>query len=137
MIYAVIDTNVLVSAIKSHKLESSSSVVINLIAKDFIVPLLSAAILREYEEVLSFPVLDLDKTKVEAILNKIRTDGLYLATTSGKEAFPDESDREFYEISQSFEGAYVITKNLKHFPSASRVVSPSEMLRILQEGIDL
>lgn len=86
---------------------------------------------------LSFPVLDLDKTKVEAILNKIRTDGLYLARTSGKEPFPDESDREFYEISQSFEGAYVITKNLKHFPSASRVVSPSEMLRILQEGIDL
>ena len=101
MIYAVIDTNVLVSAIKYHKLESSSSVVINLIAKDFIVPLLSAAILREYEEVLSFPVLDLDKTKVSAILNKIRTDSLYLARTSGKEAFPDESDREFYEHKES------------------------------------
>ena len=136
MIYAVIDTNVLVSAIKSHKLDSSASVVVNLLAKDFIVPLLSPSILKEYDDVLSFPVLNLDKAKVDAILNKMRTDGLYLARTSGKEAFPDESDREFYEISQSFEGAYVITKNLKHFPSTSRVVSPSEMLRIIQEGID-
>ena len=31
----------------------------------------------------------------------IDTDGLYLARTSGKEAFPDESDREFYEHKES------------------------------------
>ena len=55
MIYAVIDTNVLVSAIKSHKLDSSSSMILNLLVRGFIVPLLSPAIAKEYEEVLSFP----------------------------------------------------------------------------------
>lgn len=137
MIYAVIDTNVLVSAIKSHKLDSSSSIILNLLVRGFIVPLLSPAIVKEYEDVLSFPVLQLDKTKVENILDFIRTKGLLLARATCKEVFPDETDRVFYDTGLSFEGAYVITKNQRHFPMTSRVVTPSEMLRILQEGIDL
>lgn len=43
---------------------------------------------------------------------------------------PDESDRVFYEVSLSKEDSFLVTGNLKHYPIAPRIVSPSEFIRI-------
>ena len=57
MIYAVIDTNVLVAAAKSHKPESSASRVLGLVLSGIIQPLVCEEILEEYESILKLPVL--------------------------------------------------------------------------------
>lgn len=57
MIYAVIDTNVLVAAAKSHKPHSSASQVLTLVFSGIIQPLVCDEILEEYEGILNLPVL--------------------------------------------------------------------------------
>ena len=46
------------------------------------------------------------------------------------------STQMFYEVALSKEDAYLVTGNKKHFPKTPIVVTPAEMLEILQrEGI--
>ena len=132
MIYAVIDTNVLVAAVKTSKLDSSTSQVLSLVFAGIIMPLVSEEILSEYNDILNLPVLDLDSEKVADVLEKFREDGLYPGRTPSNETFPDETDRIFYEISLSVENSHVVTNNVKHFPKVLRVVTPSEMLVLLR-----
>lgn len=47
------------------------------------------------------------------------------------EQMPDESDRVFYEVALSKDDAYLVTGNQKHFPKSPIVVTPAEMLDIL------
>ena len=42
---------------------------------------------------------------------------------------PDEDDRKFYDVAKS-SGAFLITGNIKHFPSESFIVTPADFLRI-------
>jgi hypothetical protein len=44
---------------------------------------------------------------------------------------PDEKDRPFYEVSLSKEGSFLVTGNLKHFPTTPQVVSPAELISML------
>lgn len=132
MIYAVIDTNVLVAAVKTTKPDSSTSQVLSLVFTGVIKPLVSEEILSEYNDILKLPVLDLNPEKVADVLEKFREDGLYPGRTQSNEIFPDETDRIFYEISLSVEDSHVVTNNVKHFPKVSRVVTPSEMLALLR-----
>ena len=53
--YAVIDTNVIVSAVISKSLESNPAKIIRAIVQDRIIPLFNDEILDEYREVLSRP----------------------------------------------------------------------------------
>lgn len=132
MIYAVIDTNVLVAAVKTTKPDSSTSQILSLVFTGVIKPLVSEEILTEYSDILNLPALDLDSEKVADILEKFSEDGLYPGRTPSDEVFPDETDRIFFEISLSVEDSHVVTNNVKHFPKAPRVVTPSEMLMILR-----
>ena len=52
-IYAVIDTNVLVSALFSNHENSNPGIIINQVLEGNITPLVNASILQEYREVLS------------------------------------------------------------------------------------
>ena len=53
MVYAVIDTNVIVAAAKSHKPDSSTSRVLSLVFSGVIQPLVCDEILDEYESELA------------------------------------------------------------------------------------
>lgn len=53
--YAVIDTNIIVSAVISKSLESNPAKIIRAIVQDRIVPLFNDEILDEYRKVLSRP----------------------------------------------------------------------------------
>ena len=133
MIYAVIDTNVLVAAAKSHKPDSSASRILSLVFSGVIQPLICEEILEEYEGILNLPVLAIPSEKSSAILSKFKEDGINPGRTHSSEEFPDSTDQVFYEISLSVEDAYMVTNNKKHFPQKPRVVTPSEMLVILTE----
>ena len=58
MIYAVVDTNVLVAAAKSHKSNSSASIILSLVFSGVIQPLVCDEILDEYEAILKLPILN-------------------------------------------------------------------------------
>ena len=52
MIYAVIDTNVLVSALITHNAEAATAKVVKLLLEEEFVPLYDTDIIAEYNEVL-------------------------------------------------------------------------------------
>ena len=131
MIYAVVDTNVLVAAAKSHKPESSASRIINLVLTGVITPLICDEIIEEYEGILNLPVLSIPQDVSSIILDKFIERGVNPGRTPSQEEHPDPTDQVFYEISLSVEDAYLVTNNKKHFPQKPLVVTPSEMLLLL------
>ena len=62
----------------------------------------------------------------------VKTD-LHLDPTESGEIFADKDDRVFYEVALSKEDGYVVTGNTKHFPKSPIVVTPAEMMQIVQE----
>ncbi|HBH09178.1 MAG TPA: putative toxin-antitoxin system toxin component, PIN family [Rikenellaceae bacterium] len=132
-IYAVIDTNVLVSALISKSIESNPVKVFRAIIQGKIIPLYNDEILSEYNSVLSRDKFHLDKSLIKTVLKAIVTDGLSLDKTPATDIdFPDRKDIVFYEIALSKSESYLVTGNLKHFPAKPFVVSPSEMISILE-----
>lgn len=133
MIYAVIDTNVLVAAAKTHKPESSTSRVLSLVFAGIIQPLICDEIIEEYKQILNLPALAIPADVASDILAKFVEDGINPGRTPSTENHPDPTDQIFYEICLSVDDAYMVTNNKKHFPSKPRVVTPSEILIILAE----
>ena len=76
--YAVIDTNVIVSAVISKSLESNPAKIIRAIVQDRIVPLFNDEILDEYREVLSRPKFHLTQAQIDTVLKAVVIDGLNL-----------------------------------------------------------
>lgn len=130
--FAVIDTNVIVSALISKNIDSSPGKVFRAIVQERIVPLYNDEILAEYRCVLSRPKFHLAPALIETVLKAIIVDGLSLdrVPATGID-FPDPKDIVFYEIAISKENAYLVTGNIKHFPVRSFIVSPAEMVEIL------
>ena len=135
-VFAVIDTNVIVSALISTKRETPPLSVMALVYSGIITPVYNNEILQEYREVLSRDKFRLSLDQVGNALSVIRDYGLNLERTKVEdEPFPDPKDVVFYEVALSKEDAYLVTGNIKHFPQKPFVVTPAEMLAIL-EGRD-
>ena len=49
-----------------------------------------------------------------------------------KQERADKDDKVFYEVALSKEDGYVVTGNTKHFPKSPIVVTPAEMMQIVQ-----
>ena len=76
MIYAVIDTNVLVSALLSKYPDSATVKVVELVSENGIRPLYNQEILTEYKDVLNRTKFKFPPHLVEAILNLIQEIGV-------------------------------------------------------------
>ncbi len=52
------------------------------------------------------------------------------------EILPDEDDLVFYEVvmEKRADDAYLITGNIRHFPERSFIVTPAEMMALLEKG---
>lgn len=132
MIYAVIDTNVIVSAYITKNLESATSKVWEAVLQCKLTPVYNEEILNEYSEVLQRKKFGIPDRLVKWALDKIITNGVRGERILSDEFFPDPKDVVFYEVALSKEDAYLVTGNTKHFPKKSIVVTPAEMLEILQ-----
>ena len=131
-VYAVIDTNVIVSALISTNPESPPITVMANVYSGVITPLYNAEILKEYREVLSRDKFHLAQDDIENAISIIQGYGLDLERTKVEdESFPDPKDIVFYEVRMSKEDAYLVTGNIKHYPQKSFVVTPKEMVDIL------
>jgi putative PIN family toxin of toxin-antitoxin system len=131
MIYAVFDTNVLVSALITHNVNASTVKVVEAIGDGKVIPLYNDEIVAEYDEVLSREKFGLLKNRVKRLIEALKNKGINSERVASGEAFPDVSDAVFYEVALSKENAYLVTGNLKHFPSTPIVVTPAEMIEIL------
>ena len=131
MIYAVIDTNVLVSALLSRNADSATVQVVAAISQNGIRPLYNQEIIDEYAEVLLRPKFGLPSHTIDAIINKVQDFGMTAERVQSSEHFPDPTDIVFYEVAMSKEDAYLVTGNKKHFPNTPIVVTPAEMMEIL------
>ena len=130
--YAVIDTNVIVSAMLSSNPASNPAKVFHAVLNGRVIPLYNDEILDEYQKVLSRPKFPFKQTDISAIIQLFRKLGIDSYRVTADELFPDPKDIVFYEVALSHEDAYLVTGNLKHFPKQSRVVSPSEMVALLE-----
>ena len=129
--YAVIDTNVFVSALLTQHRQSATVKVLQLIKDEKITPLYNEEILKEYSDVLYREKFEIDKTQIKELLDAIQSRGLNCDRKPANCLMPDPSDIVFYEVSLSHEDAYLVTGNLKHFPKNGRVVSPADMVQIV------
>ncbi len=131
-IYAVIDTNVLVSALLSSEKQSNPLQVLKAIIDDKIVPLFCDEILAEYRSVLSRKKFPFTKKLIENVLDLFANNGLNLKRVSSDDyVIPDPKDVVFLEISLAKDESYLVTGNIKHFPKIDKVITPAEMVVIL------
>ena len=133
MIHAVIDTNVLVSALLTHNLGVATAKVLDSIAKGDITCVYNEDILMEYREVLHRPQFKFPDRKVNSLLAFITQKGIHSDRIPFDGDMPDEKDRPFYEVSLSVEDSFLVTGNLKHFPVTPKVVTPSQIIAIIEE----
>lgn len=134
MIYAVIDTNILVSSILTRNPEVSPTVkVIRCVFDGRIIPVYNDDIFCEYDDVLHRKKFQFTEEKVQNLLSLIRLKGVPCSRLHYEGALVDEKDRPFYEVSLAKDGSFLVTGNLKHFPFSPRVVSPAEMMDIVEK----
>lgn len=132
MVYAVVDTNVLVSALWTKNPLAATRRVLDLLLSGEIVPLYNAEVVEEYRDVLNRTKFPFDAQEVDDLIGFIMEIGVDTERTKYDELMPDEDDRVFYEISLTVEDSFLVTGNLKHYPKVRKVVTPSELIEILR-----
>ena len=133
---AVVDTNVLVAALLSKRDDSATVRVIRAMISGEFIPLYHEDILAEYEDVLHRKKkYDLSESAIQTVLNAIRRFGIEVFPKPTGEIFIDEDDIIFYEVAMEKrdDNAYLVTGNMKHYPVLDFIVTPAEMVAILEE----
>lgn len=136
--YAVIDTNVIVSALLSKNEDSATVKTIFKIFDKSIIPVFSKEIIAEYSEVLSrgkfknkFSTKNVHKT-----IKMILDNGIELSGIETEEKPSDPKDVIFYEVtmdSRQTQDSFLVTGNIKDFPIKPFIVTPKEMMEILEK----
>ncbi len=134
--YAVIDTNVLVSAML--KRDSVPNNIIRLAFSGFLTPVFNSEILEEYRTVLKRPKFHLTDEIVDDIMAAMILNGVYIDPLKTDIVLTDPKDQVFYEVAlakRCEHESYLITGNIKHFPNEPFILTPRQMLdTILREG---
>ena len=130
--YAVYDTNVLISSLLSKHADSATVKVVDAISSGQVIPLFNQEILDEYDEVLHRARFSFTEEKIQKVLKMIRQFGLEVNPSPTGEILPDMDDLVFFEVvMEKSDDAYLITGNLKHYPSREFIVTPAEMMSII------
>lgn len=133
--YAVLDTNVLISAMLKFQSVPGKIATEALLGK--ITPLVNKEIIEEYKEVLARPKFKFDSNKVEIFLDGIIDRAIFIDAVPLDEIIPDPKDVVFYEVvmegRKELGDAFLVTGNIKHFPVKTYVVTPREMLDIIEK----
>ncbi len=138
--YVVFDTNVIVSALLTRNPEAPTVRLVDMITDGIITPVYSHAILEEYNEVLLRPKFSLRPETVGQFLQVIRQFGETMNPLETEEPFlRDSDDKVFYEVVMAKketvhgdEEAYLVTGNLKHFPVRTFIVTPAELISMIE-----
>jgi len=129
MMGVVIDTNILVSALISPK--GNPAKIIEMIITGKLKIFYSDEILGEYEEVLLRPKFNLNRDSLRRWLESVLGKGHNVNPISSTFGMLDESDRIFYDVAKSC-GIYLVTGNIKHYPSESLILTPTQFLALFE-----
>lgn len=138
MLYAVIDTNVLVSALLGTRKETRSNPwkVMNYIFSGEVIPVYNAEILQEYEDVLKRRKFGFTPSVVDHLIAEIRRIGISQEAIETNESFPDPDDAVFFEVAmgslQEHEESYLVTGNTRHFPLSPIVATPAQFIMLIE-----
>ena len=131
-VYAVIDTNVLVSALLAKRPDSAPVQILDrLFSRDFI-PMYNEEIVAEYNEVLRRPKFKFSEEQIAFAVEALLEAGIDSIRVKTDDEILDPKDVVFYEVAMSRDDSYLVTGNIKHFPAVKRVVTPNELLDILK-----
>lgn len=131
--YAVIDTNVLLSALLSKKEDSATVKVLDAVFEGTIIPLYHQDILIEYDDVLHREKFHLQEEAIQTVLDAIEQYGILVFPQSTGAVLIDIDDLIFYEVAMEKrdDDAYLVTGNQKHYPFRDFIVTPTEMMKII------
>jgi len=131
----VLDTNVVVSALL--KKGSVPSVVLDIALDPKITLIYNTAILAEYIKVLHYPKFQFTKEEIFDFVNYVRSEGLLVELRPLSKHLPDRSDDIFLSAAIRGEADFLITGNIKDFPSSLRenikVTTPIQFLEIYSD----
>ena len=137
MIRAVLDTNILLSSLRSRN-GASHEILSRLVRKEFEL-IIGNTVLAEYDEVLKreCPSFGIPIANVDRFLDALCSASTFFRTSSfWKPALPDPDDEAFAQLALEAKVGYLVTCNQRHFPPdrlpALRVVPPKEFLQVLK-----
>lgn len=127
MLKAVIDTNVLVSALLKNN--SLPSFILALLRRKMITLCLSKDIFEEYRAVLDREKFHSIKKEAAPLLSSLKKGAIWVEPkTRITEITNDPADNKFLECAAEAKADFLITGNSRHFPFRSycntRIVSP-------------
>ena len=131
--YAVIDTNVLVSALLSKKSDSATVQVMEAVFEGKLIPLYHRDIIAEYNEVLHRERFHFQEVTIKLFRDAMKQFGREVFPTPTGEILLDQDDLIFYEVAMESQqdSAYLVTGNMKHYPVRKFIVTPAQMMEIL------
>ena len=134
--YAVIDTNVFVSALLSKRADAATVQVLDAMLDGKIVPLYHEDILAEYDEVLHRKRFHLKEETIRLVMDAVMQYGMEVFPQPTGEILADMDDLVFYEVAMEKrdDDAYLVTGNQKHYPTRDFIVTPAEMMEIIRKG---
>lgn len=133
--YAVIDTNVLVSALLAKNPKSATVQVMERFFAGKVIPVYSYLILKEYRDVLYRAKFSFATEQIESLMLAIEKYGVLVEPADLMLELPDKDDIPFYEVTmeKKDDNAYLVTGNTKHFPKEDFIVTPREFIEILDK----
>ncbi len=134
--YAVIDTNVFISALLSKNIDAATVKVLRAVFDGIIVPLYHNEILAEYDGVLHREKFHFEEKSIQMVLTAVKEFGIEVFPKPTGEILVDMDDLIFYEVAMEKwnDDAYLVTGNQKHYPARDFIVTPAEMMEIIKKG---
>lgn len=134
----VLDTNVLISALRSKR--GSSFQLISLLEQDKFKINISVPLILEYESIINreLNTLDIDKKDMDIILDYICTIGTkYNIFYLWRPFLKDPKDDFILELAYTSDSDFIITFNKKNFRGAEKfgikILSPQEFIKLLEK----
>jgi uncharacterized protein len=137
MIRVVLDTNIIVSALL-QPLGPPAQVFVLAIGGS-IQLCISGSVYAEYEEVISRPRFRRSEDIIAGALQAIREKSFWVRPTEAIRACSDPDDDIFLECAHAAQANYLVTGNLKHFPtswSGTRIVPARRLLNTISGGTE-
>lgn len=133
--FVIFDTNVIISGLYDDDLASYPARLLDYIYKGVIIPVYSEEILEEYKEVLSRKEFNFSKYIVGKMINLIKSLGVIIDPDKLDIDFKDFEDLKFYEVLMTKDkyNKRLVKGNIKHFPIQKNILTPKEMIEIIEK----
>ncbi len=131
MIRAVLDTNVIISALIYP--EGLQSRVLNLGLHGRVKLYISPPMMSEYERVLNEPRLKFPKDVIRGFLGKIKKTAMVVEPMQTLFGCTDEDDNRILECANTAGADFLVTGNKRHFPTSwkqTQIVNGREFLEL-------